>query len=166
MNVSTTVSKRNRASKRSQKGLAAVEMTIILPVMLMMFIATAEVGKFLYDYNTLTKAERNGARFLAANAQVGKAGDAAADTGVGGYAYRATNLIVYGDITSGGTPLLNGLSIDDVTITAPTDELIQVSVTYDYTPIMFATFAGFGFNQTNLQIPITSTVTMRALRGG
>lgn len=55
----------------TQKGVAIVEFTIVLPLLLLLMLAIAEFGRALYQYNTLIKAVRDGARFMSENAFLG-----------------------------------------------------------------------------------------------
>ena len=58
----------------TQKGVAIVEFTIVLPLLLLLMLAIAEFGRALYQYNALTKAVRDGARFMSENAFIGDSG--------------------------------------------------------------------------------------------
>ena len=88
---------------RDERGLQLVEVTIVLPIFLMLFAATAEFGRYFYEYTTLAKATRGGARYLS-TALVGS-GDTA-----------AANIVVYGNPSGTGTPILDGLSTTHVAI--------------------------------------------------
>lgn len=48
-----------------QKGVAAVELALILPVMLILVFGITELGRALFQYNALVKATRGAARYLA-----------------------------------------------------------------------------------------------------
>jgi Flp pilus assembly protein TadG len=50
---------------RSERGTQLVELALVLPVLLALFAATAEFGRYFYNYATLAKATRAGARYLA-----------------------------------------------------------------------------------------------------
>ena len=76
-----------------QSGLAVVEFAIILPFIILMALAVTELGRGLYQYNTLTKAVRDGVRYLS-----GSAVDAAGAVDVSPYTNNVQNLVVYGDI--------------------------------------------------------------------
>ena len=41
---------------RPQRGVAIIEFVITLPLLLLLLLATAEIGRALFQYNTLTKA--------------------------------------------------------------------------------------------------------------
>jgi hypothetical protein len=49
------------------RGLAIVEFVIVLPILLLMLFAVAELGRALFQYNTLTKAVRDSARYFSVN---------------------------------------------------------------------------------------------------
>lgn len=57
----------DRKPTTGQGGLATVEFAIIVPVLLLMLLAVAEVGRALYQYNTLTKAVRDSARYYSSH---------------------------------------------------------------------------------------------------
>ena len=96
----------NRISvfKRSDSGVALVELAIVLPILLMMFAAVAEFGRYFYEYTTLAKSSRDAVRYLATGYTDGR-DDAA-----------AKNLVVYGNLTGTGDPILNGLTTANVQI--------------------------------------------------
>jgi Flp pilus assembly protein TadG len=48
-----------------QRGVVAVEMALILPVMLILVFGITELGRALYQYNSLVKATRGAVRYLA-----------------------------------------------------------------------------------------------------
>src|SRR6476660_7846453 len=91
--------------RRDESGLQLVEVTIVIPIFLMLFAATAEFGRYFYEYTTLAKATRGGARYLT-TALVNSGEDTA-----------AANLVVFGNATGTGTPILTGLSAANVKIT-------------------------------------------------
>ncbi|HEY0764115.1 MAG TPA: TadE family protein [Pyrinomonadaceae bacterium] len=91
--------------RRDERGLQLVETAIVIPIFLMLFGATAEFGRYFYEYTTLAKASRAGSRYLA-TAVVGGTEDAV-----------AKNIVVYGNTTGTGSPLLTGLTTSNVVIT-------------------------------------------------
>ncbi|MFN2498140.1 MAG: TadE/TadG family type IV pilus assembly protein [Pyrinomonadaceae bacterium] len=90
---------------RNERGVQLAELAIVLPIFILLFAATAEFGRYFYEYTTLAKAARNGARYLV-TAKVDC--DAGKD---------AKNLVVYGNTTGTGSPLLEGLTTSQVTVT-------------------------------------------------
>src|SRR5215216_7703518 len=49
---------------RDDRGLQLVEAAIVVPIFMVLFAATAEFGRYFYEYTTLAKAARVGARYL------------------------------------------------------------------------------------------------------
>ncbi len=90
---------------RDERGVQLVELAIVLPIFILLFAATAEFGRYFYEYTTLSKATRVGARYLATAAV-----KPSEDTNV-------KNIVVFGNAAGTGTPLLTGLSTSNVTIT-------------------------------------------------
>ena len=150
--------------KSRQRGLAAVETVIILPILLLLMLGTAELGRAFYLSNSLAKMVRDGARHMSANATKG-------DTGIidptdADYINAESvtkNLIVYGTPGGTGNVLLPDFLTADVTVTVVDPVHVQVSAVYNFTPI-FATIPTFGFGaDIQINFPLTATVTMRAL---
>src|SRR5713101_7092567 len=91
--------------RRDERGIQLVELAIVLPIFILLFGATAEFGRYFYEYTTLAKAARVGARYLA-TAAVKTTEDA-----------NAKNIVVFGNTAGTGTPILTGLDVSNVTIT-------------------------------------------------
>ncbi|MBV1786952.1 pilus assembly protein [Marinobacterium sp. D7] len=160
------------SARRRQRGLAAVEMTLVLPVLLLLMLATAEIGRMLYQYNTLTKAQRNGVRLLATQLNYGQQSSLEDCPTLGGtlpdnLINRARNLIVYGAEGGGATPILDGLATANVGFCeVPALNEIQVHVEYDFTPMLFNSLPRFGSGaDINIDFPLDSSVSMRVLGG-
>lgn len=169
--------------RKYQAGLAAVEMTLVLPLLLLTFIATAEIGRMLYQYNTLTKAQRDGIRLVAAtlkyNQQLPSADNktpglnVCPSTGGSIASYpdlltRATNLVVYGQESVGVAPVLDGLTPASVGFcrVAGTQE-VQVQVQYSFTPMLFDSIPTFGLGDpVPINFPLNSAINMKVLAGG
>ena len=138
-----------------QRGVAAVEMAIMLPVILLLMLAVAELGRAFYQYDTLSNAVRNGTRYLATNARL--------PTGVvsisSSVATAAKNLVVYGNETATGTPLLANLAVQDITTTQVGTDNVSIQVTYDYVPI-FASIPTFGFSSGNIAMNLVFQPSM------
>lgn len=141
-----------------QRGLAAVEFALALPVLLLLLIATAELGRMLSQYDTLNKSVRDGARYLASNAlQAGVMTVTAAEQSA------TQNLVVNGNVNGAGTPLLPGLTSGNVTVSGSTSGYVTVSASYTYQPIL-ASLPMFGLHAPiSLAIPLSATAVMRAL---
>ena len=143
-----------------ERGLAAVEFAIILPVVLLIMLATAELGRAFYQDNTLAKAVRDGARYLADQAIDGTTGVIALDTTKQS---QTKNLVIYGNTAGTGAPLLPGLAPEQITITSPDPLHVHVSAAYPYQPI-FASLPGFGMiADISTTMTLSAATTMRAL---
>lgn len=53
-----------RVTFRRQRGIAAVELAIVLPLLLTIVFGVTELGRAMYQYDALTKAARSAARYL------------------------------------------------------------------------------------------------------
>lgn len=175
-----------------QRGIAIVEFAIALPLMLLLMLATAEFGRALYQYNTLTKAVRDGTRYLSNHVLPDSSGIIAICNPV---AATTRNLVIYGRINNSGSPLIQefnpasaeddlriGCSSGDSAMPAapaiicpvgggvlcpdPGDEYVRVSATYQYEPMLFPnTLPTFGLSDpVDLKMPMSASVTMRALK--
>jgi len=90
---------------KNERGTQLVELALVIPIFLLLFAATAEFGRYFYEYTTLAKASRAGARYLA-TAAVKTAEDTI-----------AKNIVVYGNAAGSGSPILPGLTTANVVIT-------------------------------------------------
>ena len=141
---------RLRRLRACEAGTQLAELAIVLPLLLVLFGATAEFGRFFYTYNTLAKSTRAGARYLTAS-------NLASDD-------NAKSLVVYGTTGDGGTPLLSGLSTGNVSITREGTPGYPVTVTveisgYKYQPIFdLGKLMG---NDFSLSVDVKPSTTMR-----
>src|SRR4030095_6780411 len=94
--------------RRSERGTQLVEAAIVLPLMMMLFGAVAEFGRYFYEYSTAAKAARLGARFMCSKTLETTSHNWEAD---------AKNLVVYGNTNGTGSPVLPGLTTGNVDIT-------------------------------------------------
>ena len=53
---------------QAQQGVALVEFTLVLPVLLLLLLSLGELGRMLYQYNVLLQASRDADRFVASQA--------------------------------------------------------------------------------------------------
>ena len=122
--------------KHRQKGVAIVEFALILPLLLLLTFFTTEFGRAIWEYNTLTKSVRDGARYLSTQ----QPGSAAAIT-------TARNLMVYGSYTNTGTPLAIGLT--PAKVPDPTWQLVASTAVNGSAPLINTVtvrISGYQFN--------------------
>ena len=91
--------------RRDERGVQLVEIAIVIPILLMMFGAVAEFGRYFYEYTTLAKAARVGGRFMAAKPLF---------SATTNWQLAAKRLVVYGNTTGTGSPVLPGLDVANV----------------------------------------------------
>jgi Flp pilus assembly protein TadG len=147
---------------RASRGIATVEFAICAPVLFLLMLATAEFGRVLFQYNTLTKAVRDGARYAAINASIDAGGTRVVNI-TPEIRDRTRNLVVMGNIAGTGTPLLPGLTVDNVTVSNAGNGFVSIAVTtYEYTPMLGPTLPTLGLGDPiNLRVPLRATVVMR-----
>ncbi len=148
-------------SMARQRGAVLAEMALVTPILLLTMLATAEVARAFVDHNTLTKAVRNGVRYVAANAYQGTTGVVFVDA-----ALRAEtqNLVVYGNTAGTGAPVLAGLTAADITVTDVGANNIRVSAAHTISGMLGPVLRSFsGGSDISLEHNLEATVTMRAL---
>ncbi|CAJ91862.1 Flp pilus assembly protein TadG, includes N-terminal TadE domain [Cupriavidus necator] len=89
-----------RQHRSKLRGVVAVEFALVLVPLLILVTGVAEYGRAIYQYNALTKATRDAARFLSQYAP--SEPNYPVD--------QAKCIAVYGKTTCGGAALVNGLS--------------------------------------------------------
>ena len=120
---------------------------MVLPLLLLIALGVVEFGRAYYQYNTLTKAVREGARYMSMHAY---------DTDE---LARAKNMTVFGNREGTGSPCLPGLGVGNIAVTprnpssatSPTNppRWVKVSVTgYNFQPLFtkVVPIGNFAFN--------------------
>lgn len=151
----------NRKRHSRQQGVAIIEFTITLPLLLLLLFAGAEVGRLLYQYNTLTKSVEDGARYLA-----GRLRYAESNGSVSTISANAIKLVQSGSTLDGQPSLLPGtITVLPPQTTAPAPNQIIVTATYTYDPMIFpSSIPGFGlWSDILLARPLTASVQMPKL---
>jgi Flp pilus assembly protein TadG len=110
--------------RRDDRGVQLVELAIVLPILLLLFAAVAEFGRYFYEYTTVAKGARVGARYLASKSVMSTQAD---------WKTNAKNLVVYGNTAGSGTPILTGLTTANVDVqyvggTTGVPDLVKVSI--------------------------------------
>lgn len=90
---------------RNERGVQLVELAIVLPIFLLLFASTAEFGRFFYEYSTLAKSTRAGARYL-----ITAPTDGSKDA-------NAKNLVIYGNQSGSGKSVVSDITTGNVKIT-------------------------------------------------
>jgi Flp pilus assembly protein TadG len=115
---------------RCQKGVAAIEFAIVLPLLMMIVFGIIEFGLLMYDKQVITNASREGARIGISDVVVS---DADIEAVVANYV--ANNLITF------GTPTPPVTTIEPADRTGMVfGEDVTVTVTYDYDFLMLPNF--------------------------
>jgi Flp pilus assembly protein TadG len=126
-----------KIARRFQRGVALVELALVLPILLVMTFIVTEFGRAIYQYNTITKSVRDAARYLTTQTPNSSAAITAAQ-----------NLVVYGTTAAGTTPLALGLTTSMVsaswpaaTGTNPAISTVTVTVSgYSFQSLMLSAF--------------------------
>ena len=144
--------------RSDERGVQLLEVAIVIPILLVLFGAVAEFGRYFYEYTTAAKAARVGARFLASKS---------VNSSIN-YQTQAKNLVVYGNIAGTGSPVLPGMSVANVDVqfvggTAGVPDIVKVNiVNYQHQSIIDL---GKLLNNTSLStnVDVKPSVTMRYL---
>jgi Flp pilus assembly protein TadG len=148
-------------SLRRFRGVAMVEFTIVLPVILLLILGVTELGRAMIRYNALTKAIRDGARYAASNALEGTTGLVNIDAGLVG---EVQNVVVFGNPAGTGYALMSDLSPGHVSISAVGTQEIRVDVDYPYVPLLGNSIPSFGTgSDLSFAFTMRASVNMRAL---
>ena len=147
--------------RKNQRGAAMVETIIVAPLLLFLVLLTAEITNAFVDHNTLSKATRNGARYLAANAALGTTGIVVLRPEL---LTETRNLVVYGNVAGSGSAVLNGLTPANVQILDLGGNNVQVTASYGYSGLLGGTLPSVGYGgDSSLAMNLQATVSMRAL---
>lgn len=113
-----------RPTPRPARGVAAVELAVVLMLLSTLVFGTIEIGRALYHYDTLAKSARAAARYLA----VTRPKDTGADLEAWKEAARC--LAVYGrpDCSGSDTPLISGLTLAQVTVREPSSDAAMKNI--------------------------------------
>lgn len=152
-------------SRQRQQGLALVEFTLVLPVLLLLLLAFGEFGRMLYQYNVLLQASRDADRFVASQAWDSTLGQVALSNTL---LTQTKNVAVYGVPANTGTAVMSGLTTGNVVVAAVGIDHVRVTITYTFCPVIGGgncggSIPGFFGNQIALSIPLVATTVMRAL---
>lgn len=147
---------------RAQRGVAMVEFTICLPLLLLLLFGIAEFGRLLFQYNSLLQANRDAVRYAAGKAWNPTLGNVELSADL---QTKAKNLAVYGVpvAPSNGQPVVPGLTTANVQVTALGTTHVQVSTSYSFVPVIGGGIPGFIGNGVSFGFPLVATTVMRVL---
>jgi hypothetical protein len=91
---------------RSQRGQAAVETALVIPLLMLALFGAYQIGRLLYIYHILQKAMRGGAQHVIRLQGVNFCDSA--DPAL----FDAKNFIVYGNLQGAGEPIVAGLTTE------------------------------------------------------
>jgi len=144
--------------RSDERGVQLVEVALVVPIMLLLFGAVAEFGRYFYEYTTAAKAARVGARYLVSKS-------VASSTN---YEAQAKNLVVYGNIAGTGTAVLPGLTAANVQVdyiggTSGVPDVVKVSI-INYQHQSIVNLGALLKNNTlSTNVDVKPSVTMRYL---
>jgi Flp pilus assembly protein TadG len=143
------------------RGVATIEFVVVTPVLLLLILGIAEIGRACVQYAALASSVRNSVRHVAGEAYAGSTGVIAVTPAL---QTQGKNLVAYGKIVA-GTPLLPGLSPSQVTVANAGGGNVSVTAVYPYVPIVGTTLPTFGLSETPISLVFNMTIvsTMRAL---
>lgn len=124
---------RKHSPKKRQAGVALVEFAITIPLLLLLVVGVSEFGFSFYRLNILNKSVHDGARFFsdvsqARNDVLSNDIDVSADN------IAATqNVVIYGNTSATGSPLLPGadnytVTVNTLTLSGTTEHIIVTAV--------------------------------------
>lgn len=165
------VKQRLSRTVRREDGSSIIELAIVFPILLVLFVGIAELGRLFYTYTTLAKATKVGARYLSTSRNVTK-GDA---DEIAAAKAEARNLVVCGylDCTD-KAPIVPGLTAAKVIIcdnySVPCTPVIpagpikyfKVEITdYPYTPGVWNLETMADGASSSIYFPLTPSTEMR-----
>ncbi|MEF1254170.1 TadE/TadG family type IV pilus assembly protein [Vibrio sp. M260112] len=144
------MNKRDRNHSRTT-GLAAVEMLIVLPVLMMILMSITEFGNAFVQYTNLTKMAQSGIRYATAGVTGTSSYDQIADVD------EIKNMVVYGKtvVGDGAVSLMSGIDTSDVTVLHE-NGYVTVTINHTYVPVITE------FSSTlNFAVPLNASAMMR-----
>lgn len=149
--------------KEKQRGLAAVEATLVLPLIFLMMLAIAEFGRGIYQYSILTKSLKAGALVMDRMGSYVENPDTRADK-----ENLVKNIVVYGNSSGSGNTVLPGLNKMDLSFSeiyemplGSGDYYSQISISYNWQPIFGDSFNAFFSEPISLDFPLDTSIAVR-----
>ncbi|WLG49465.1 TadE/TadG family type IV pilus assembly protein [Pseudomonas sp. FP1742] len=150
---------------QAQQGVALVEFTLVLPILLLLLLSLGEFGRMFYQYNVLLQASRDADRFVASQAWNSTLGAVSLSNTL---VTQTKNVAVYGVPANTGTAVVSGLTTANVVVAAVGTDHVRVTITYNFCPVIGSgncagSIPGFFGTPIALSIPLVATTVMRAL---
>jgi Flp pilus assembly protein TadG len=141
------------------RGIAMLETVIVLPLLILMILGTAEFAHAFWEYNALTKALRDGGRFASNQGLLGSTGVVVLTDDL---REEVRNVVVYGNTRGTGAPVISTLPTGTVTLEAPGDGdiIVRASCEYDALFGLIPTFYGAVYSA---PFTLNAALRMRAL---
>ena len=150
-----------------ERGSSIVELAIVFPILLLLFVGVAEIGRLFYTYTTLAKATKMGARFLTTE----KDAESTNTSTIAATKLRAQRLVVCGfeDSCTNRPSILPGLTTSNVTVTLPNTtpgfigpRYVRVEITgYTYQPLVFNIAGATDSASSTFYFPLQPSTRMR-----
>ncbi|MGF1755146.1 pilus assembly protein [Vibrio makurazakiensis] len=140
---------------KKQTGFAAVELVIGIPVLMMLLVGVMEVARIFIEMNTLNKAVRVGARYATTQSGASGCNPIIAESG------NIKDLVVYGDLSAGGSALLTDWETSDITVSCEDNLFVTVSGEYTFQPKFMSKIPGTEFS---LEVPMSASTVMRIVQ--
>jgi Flp pilus assembly protein TadG len=164
------IQKIRRFLKRDD-GSSVIELAVVFPFLLVLFVGVAELGRLFYTYTTLAKATKVGARYLSTQRDV-KSSDA---TKVAAVKLKAQRLVVCGNPTScsGLQPIVPGLDVNNpatnVLVTLPATgtavKYVRVEIQgYTFQPGVFNLATATGNSLVTFYFALSPGIQMRYMQ--
>ncbi|MGS0724728.1 TadE family protein [Shewanella sp. 0m-11] len=153
---------------KKQQGIAVIEFTLVLPILVLIIFVTVEFGRLLYQYSELTRMARSAGRFISNTAIVNTTGNLPAvlsDTNCDFCITKMKRVLLSGD-TINTTSNLSGLSSADITVAEyPANSgILVVNVSYDWTPLFAEKLNTLSFgNDIDLSFNLNASYAVTAL---
>ncbi|MFA0459208.1 TadE/TadG family type IV pilus assembly protein [Vibrio breoganii] len=139
--------------RSKQKGIAAVEMIIVTPILLLLLVGVYEISRIFIQYTVLNKAVQSGARYALLDVYGAQPQGTLSPTA------QIKNVVVYGKKSSGteSEKRLPNLGTSNVSVDTTDSSHVTITATYSYTPV----FAQLPFTTKSLAMDLNASATMR-----
>ena len=169
MKLSPCVKRSRTRLIKDERGTSILELAIVFPILLILFVGVAEIGRLFYTYTTLAKATKMGARFLSTEK------DAEAlptDTAtIANVKARAARLVVCGfeDSCANRPSVVTGLTTANVQVTLPNTtpgfvgpRYVTVAITgFTFQPLVFNVAGATKSTSSTFYFPLQPSTQMR-----